>query len=157
MSVTATDVAGNVGSDATTDELEIVTDWTAWRRANFTPAELGNPAISGPDANPDGDARDNIFEFLHVSDPNGFDIEDPVSSALNGSDETEWSFVRRIDRSGTTLMVRVSGNPDMSGATVLTNPTLAPIDAESETATYTDDTAVAPDAPRYFQIEITVD
>jgi hypothetical protein len=157
VSVTATDAAGNVGNDATTDELEILTAWEDWRRDNFTTAELSDPTISGPDANPDGDARDNIFEFLHVSDPKAFDTGDPVSSELNGSHETEWSFVRRIDRSGTTLTVRVSGNPDMSGATVLTNPALSVIDAESETATYTDDTAVAPDAPRYFRIEITVD
>ena len=78
VSVTATDAAGNVGSDATTGELEIITELENWRRDNFTTAELADPTISGPEANPDGDARPNLFEFLHVSDPTVFDIEDPV-------------------------------------------------------------------------------
>ena len=45
----------------------------------------------------------------------------------------------------------------MSAATVLTNPAISPINVESETVIYTDDTAVTSGAPRYFQIEIIED
>ena len=34
-----------------------------WRKANFTAGELGNPAISGELANPDGDSLANLMEY----------------------------------------------------------------------------------------------
>jgi hypothetical protein len=38
---------------------------------HFTEAERGNPAISGPDANPDGDRWSNFAEYAFVTDPQG--------------------------------------------------------------------------------------
>jgi glucose/arabinose dehydrogenase len=35
----------------------------AWRTAQFTPAELGNPAISGDQADPDQDGCNNLIEY----------------------------------------------------------------------------------------------
>jgi BNR/Asp-box repeat len=37
--------------------------FVAWQQAQFTPAMLANPAVSGQDADPDGDGQDNAFEF----------------------------------------------------------------------------------------------
>jgi hypothetical protein len=76
--VTATDANGNEGNDATTGELEVLSDWEAWRREHFTQPELADLGISGPDANPDGDARPNVFEFLYASDPWTFDAEEAI-------------------------------------------------------------------------------
>lgn len=40
-----------------------------WQAAHFTPAELANPALSGPEADADGDGEDNQSEFASLSDP----------------------------------------------------------------------------------------
>ncbi|PYJ08544.1 MAG: xanthan lyase [Verrucomicrobia bacterium] len=45
----------------------------AWRRANFTPAELGDPTVSGDLADPDHDGLSNLEEYslgLPPKDPN---------------------------------------------------------------------------------------
>lgn len=47
-------------------ELEIAptfADFDAWRQRYFTPAELGNAAVSGPAAVPDGDGVPNLWKY----------------------------------------------------------------------------------------------
>ena len=41
----------------------------AWNKSHFTPAEIGNAAISGPTADPDGDGTSNLLELALGSDP----------------------------------------------------------------------------------------
>jgi hypothetical protein len=50
------------------------TPFDGWRFARFNAAELGDPAISGPDADPDHDGASNYQEFLAGTDP-----RDPTS------------------------------------------------------------------------------
>ena len=45
------------------------TPFNAWRFAHFTAAELADPNISGPNADPDGDSASNLQEFLAGTDP----------------------------------------------------------------------------------------
>lgn len=40
-----------------------------WRRLAFTPAQLNDPAVSGPDADPDGDQTPNALEYTLARDP----------------------------------------------------------------------------------------
>ena len=54
----------------------------AWNKSHFTPAEIGNAAISGPTADPDGDGASNLLELALGSDPRQtsgvpFDIAEP--------------------------------------------------------------------------------
>ena len=54
----------------------------AWNKSHFTPAEIGNTAISGPTADPDGDGASNLLELALGSDPRQtsgvpFDIAEP--------------------------------------------------------------------------------
>jgi endonuclease I len=41
----------------------------AWRRVYFTAAELGNPALSGPNADLDGDGAATLLEYVFRTDP----------------------------------------------------------------------------------------
>jgi len=43
--------------------------WDAWRLDHFTAAELGNPAISGPLADPEGDGFQNLLEYAFNFNP----------------------------------------------------------------------------------------
>ena len=50
--------------------------WNQWRAANFTPGEMSQPLVSGPDADPDGDGRRNLMEYAcnrppKLADPGG--------------------------------------------------------------------------------------
>ncbi len=155
--VTATDANGNEGNDATTGELEVLSDWEAWRREHFTQPELADLGISGPDANPDGDARPNVFEFLYASDPWTFDAEEAISSSVDGDGITHWSFTRRIHRGGTVLTVTVSDSPFMGGGTTVEQSGTAPVDAAVEQVIYQDLAPVTPSTPRYMQVTIEVE
>jgi hypothetical protein len=56
-----------------------------WRRANFTPAELANPSISGDLADPDHDGLANLMEYalgLPPKDPTP--VNRPYASVASG-------------------------------------------------------------------------
>jgi hypothetical protein len=58
----------------------------AWRAANFTPAELSSPAISGADADPDFDGVDNLLERALVRAPKTSDATPlPTPSLIGGN------------------------------------------------------------------------
>lgn len=60
----------------------------AWQEANFDPADMDNPAIVGPNADPDKDGLENLLEFVLDLDPNarsqmpGDFITDPEDDTL---------------------------------------------------------------------------
>jgi hypothetical protein len=52
-------------SYAPTAFMRVETPFEEWVQLHFTPGESANPAISGPNADPDGDGTSNVFEFLN--------------------------------------------------------------------------------------------
>ena len=62
-------------------------EFSAWKTAHFSAAELANPGISGDDADPDGDGQSNRNEYLSGTDP-----RNPASAlrvgAVVGADTT---------------------------------------------------------------------
>jgi hypothetical protein len=64
-----------VVNDLVTTKLNVqsarsgTTNYSAWRTASFSAAELTNSAISGLQADPDGDGVANIFECLSGTNP----------------------------------------------------------------------------------------
>ena len=58
--------------------------FSEWQAGMFTSEELANPAISGPNADPDGDQRANFVEYALGLDPFAIDVE-PISPTLGAN------------------------------------------------------------------------
>jgi hypothetical protein len=56
-------------ADSNTNAATTLAPLEAWRRAKFSAAQLTNPAISGPFADPDGDSLPNVSEFGWAREP----------------------------------------------------------------------------------------
>ena len=67
LKLTASDGEFSV-ADEVVVRLEQLT-FDAWRRGYFTAAELTDPQVSGPDADPDGDRLTNYQEYLCGTHP----------------------------------------------------------------------------------------
>lgn len=59
--------------------------FSAWQATKFTTAELADSAISGPNADPDGDGRQNLLEYAYGLEPLASDQdESTVAVGPNG-------------------------------------------------------------------------
>ncbi|MES2706801.1 MAG: hypothetical protein V4726_09390 [Verrucomicrobiota bacterium] len=58
-----------------------------WRRAHFTPPRRTDSTVSGPEADPDGDGRSNLLEYLTGTPPDAADSRSllSISAAAGGS------------------------------------------------------------------------
>ena len=83
--------------------------FSEWQAAHFTTAELADPAISGPNADPDGDGRANLIEYAFGLDPLVAD-QDASTSAIgpNGLTLTYPEVVGATD-----LLYHLEQSPDI--------------------------------------------
>jgi len=61
----------NPGGSPGQDDSAAPAGFQAWKAVHFTMLEQGDPAISGPNANPDGDRWPNFTEYAFVTNPRG--------------------------------------------------------------------------------------
>lgn len=61
--------------DSNTAVITIRAPFATWQKASFTPLETGNPAISGPAADPDGDGITNEREYIFSTGPKSSEPE----------------------------------------------------------------------------------
>lgn len=59
--------------------------YATWQQSHFTPAELGNPSISGDSGDPDGDGLKNLFEYAFGLDPKSPNVNDPISTTVDAT------------------------------------------------------------------------
>jgi hypothetical protein len=74
----------NPGGSPGADDPAVPTGFSAWKLLHFTTAEQSDPAISGPDANPDGDRWPNFAEYAFVTDPRASDGEFLPTARVDG-------------------------------------------------------------------------
>jgi len=81
-----------------------------WRAAHFPAAELADPAVSGPDANPAGDGLSNLLKYAFDLDPHAAAIAGaPVVSRYAG--RVALNYFHRTDASDLFYQLEVS--PDL--------------------------------------------
>ena len=96
-------------------------NYSAWQRLYFTPAEIGNPATTGPLADFDGDGIGNLLEFALNLDPSFNErVTLLPNTGLRGlpwigveTDHLTLEFVRRTSGSGAGLTYTAQFSSDM--------------------------------------------
>ena len=144
--------------------------YQTWRFGEFPFGDVTDPAkestVWGDLAKPGYDIFENLFKFLHGLDPNtpSFDPQIILGTTENGGQTyATYSFKKRKDLDGATLTCKV-GDDHSGPFTTLTTASpqfstveFNPVDPEFEIATFTDDTPVGEDAPRFGIICIEAD
>lgn len=69
----------------------VVRQFNLWQQAVFTPAERNDLAISGPLADPDGDGRLNLTEYLFSSSPKVVDRNGIAAGTVDGHLHIRWT------------------------------------------------------------------
>jgi len=105
--LTVTDTNGNTAQGSVAINVTATVD--LWKQAKFTSAELANPAISGDDANPDGDALRNLLEYAMGTEPKLADTRGPPTLALaNGIFNLSYTHFKAA--ADVSLTLEVSSN-----------------------------------------------
>ncbi|MFA6960170.1 MAG: Ig-like domain-containing protein [Opitutaceae bacterium] len=128
VALSATDAAGNIGSASLNLTVNASLSYTDWKALHFSSGQLADSAVSGPDADPDGDALTNLMEYALDSDPltpslDALPVLDTVD--VSGSTYLRLTITRKTDRTDVSPVVELSGdllNPwSSSGVVTLTN------------------------------------
>jgi hypothetical protein len=78
-----------------------------WRALNFTAAELADPAISGPNADPDLDGLQNYLEYAMGTQPEI--AEDPLLPAVEVSPtEISYTYTQNVTATEAILIPQIS-------------------------------------------------
>jgi len=128
--------------------LPVGADYAAWRAANFAGAELGNDAVSGPDADPDATGLTNLARYAFALAARG-PVANPVTvdtATVAGAQYLTLTFPRRTDASDLTYALESS--PDLVDWTAVPDRTY-PAGAGAVTAKDSVP-AGAPATPRRF-------
>ncbi len=149
-----------------------------WRRAYFSPAEMEDPTVSGPNADPDADGVPTLLEFAFNLDPRfservtmtadtgvrGLPLirQEPIASADDLRLTVE--FVRRTAGSGSGLTYAVQFANDLATAAAAwqtadaSQEVVTPINARWERVKVTDGVAAptaAGSAARFARVVVT--
>ena len=139
-------------------------DFAAWQTAYFTPAQIADPTVSGPKADPDGDGVPNLLEFAFNLDPT---FPEPVvmtaGTGLRGLPLVQLTqvadsdrrvtveFVRRTAGSGSGLTYAVQFSSGLTGAWQTGGTeSVTPINERWERVVATDTVSVGGSVPARF-------
>ncbi|RYD20036.1 MAG: hypothetical protein EOP88_16635 [Verrucomicrobiaceae bacterium] len=132
---------GGVDSTVKTFTISVQTfTYQAWSSENFTASELLDASISGPDANPDGDARVNAWEYALGTQPKTFDPEPILSLSLRtGSGATRLAgYAYTVDENAGDASLSLEVATTGSFAAVTTTPSVTPVAAQVVRKEYDD-------------------
>ena len=113
LAITATDSVGNEVTGQIS--FEIGTGYDFWRNANFDSAAALDDAISGPEADPDGNGVTNLQAFAQGL---GLAETAPLGTVASGPD-FRLTYLEQTDRLG--LQIRFEGSNALAGAWITVN------------------------------------
>ena len=138
----------------------LIPPYQLWQQANFSPAELANPTISGDAADPDGDGIPNLTEYAFNTNPKTTDSSGlPVMGTVNvgGSDYLTISYEQVLFNTDITCTVQVSGNmTTWSSGPGFTAPVSVVDHGDGmETITVRDTTPISSATSRFIRVHIS--
>ncbi len=137
--------------------LSITPDFASYLMLHFTAQQLGNPAVTGPAANPAGDGMPNLLKYALGLDPTMEDAAagTPVVSTTGGM--LTLTYVCPPGITDVTYVVEVSGDLETwssgAGATAVVSTTL--LDAQHEQVVVRDLTPVSGQGRRFIRLRVT--
>jgi hypothetical protein len=131
-----------------------------WQQANFSPAELADPTISGDTADPDGDGIPNLAEYAFNTNPKVAELSGlPVMgiSFVGGSDYLTISYEQALFNTDITCTVEVSGNLTTwsSGSGFTVPVSVVDHGNGTETITVRDTTPISSATSRFIRVHIS--
>jgi hypothetical protein len=131
-----------------------------WQQANFSPAELADPTISGDTADPDGDSIPNLAEYAFNLNPKTANSSGlPISGVLNigGSNYLTISYEQVLFNTDITCTVQVSGDLTTwnSGLGFTALVSIVDHGNGTETITVRDTTPISLATSRFIRVRIS--
>jgi|GEM_PF-472866 len=123
------------GSPGAANSTVVLQQYEGWLNRHFSEAEIGDPLISGPDADANGDGRSNFYHYAFGTDARATgNIADPLPSiGFNGA-SLEFTYRYREPALDLEFIVETSGDLlDWSGVAV----ELVESDGDGELSTVT--------------------
>ncbi len=158
ITVRATDSVGNTVDDSFV--VNVLESYTTWKNSQFNAVELANPAISGPNGDPEGDELTNLELFLHGLSRGGYRLSPVVFDGFQGNSarKPRFHFPFRNDIAGVTYEIQRSTSLQ-SGAwvtiphTLLSSPAVGNLSAISIEASL----AQPNEAKAFYRIAFTLE
>jgi len=153
----APQMGGALLADRQQATLTISTAFTTWQATHFSSAEIADSALSGDNADPDGDGLANLAEFALGKNPRQADASAAWTTAVQtvgGVDYLTISFRRRAP--ALDLAYAVHSSADLaawSAGPVQVGSAVANGDG-TETVTYRDTVAVGSGARRFLRVQV---
>lgn len=141
-------------------ERALATTFEQWRATKFTSAEIGDPAISGAAADPDGDGSGNWREFVLNTDPKAPDAINWPDAALQSEGHLRLGFFRWSAHPGVVYVPQVAGALGgrwQSGPAYVPEIAVAPLDAASDYVTVRDVASTGTNLSRFIRLMIAID
>jgi hypothetical protein len=133
------------------------TTFSSWQSQNFTPAELANSAISGPNADPERDGASNFLEYSlnlapKIPDANGLPFTGRLPGAPGGGDFLTLTFRRRIGAQG--LAYNALEAPSPAGPWTNVTAAYEVLSSDGTTESVRARTVITPAVPKFMRLQV---
>jgi rhamnogalacturonyl hydrolase YesR len=132
--------------------------WTfaAFQNEYFTAAELADPSISGPGADPDGDGLNNLEEYAFGLNPHQLDSRSVWPSAAISNGYLTLTFIRRHDVADLAYIPETSTDLITwnSGSAFTQEISVTPLDAQRDLVTVQDLASVSSVSPHFLRLRL---
>ena len=154
----ATGVAVTAGATTANVNITLTVSFASWAATHFTLAELADPSISGPAADPDHDGIPNLLEYAFNLNPKAADRSGlPVlgTTTVSGSQYLTLSYTQQTLTGDLTYAIQSS--PDMAVWSAVTPVPVSAVDNGNGTQTVVvrDPVALDSSTHRFLRVQVS--
>lgn len=154
--VTATVAYPTETATSNSATLYFLATYTSFQSQYFTVGEQGNPAISGPNADPDKDGVSNLLEFAFNLNPRVASINSlPIVG--QSVDHLTLSYVRRKDAASLVYVVEAADELGFwhDGPSYVEQVSVTPLTGQTELVTFRRVSTISGNAHSFMRLKVT--